>query len=120
MKTLSNKQAWLAGLTAVLLLTSSITPVSIAVAQGNPVQTREWQAYANSPYGYCDASVLSQFWKVNTDEAKIRLGRMIMAKNYSMLDRTLGQAYTQFGCQQGFNFQDAPAIAELWGTSRPA
>ncbi|MCX7362064.1 MAG: hypothetical protein NTV97_09410 [Alphaproteobacteria bacterium] len=115
MKSLSNTRVWLAGLTAVLLLTSSITPVSVAVAQGNPAQTREWKAFADSPYGFCDASVLSQLWKVNTDEAKIRLGRMIIARNYSTLDRTLGQAYTQFGCQQGFNFQDAPSVAELWG-----
>jgi hypothetical protein len=84
---------------------------------GNPVSTREWQAYVNSPYGYCDANVLGKLWKVDIDAAKIRLGTKLLAHDEGVVDHLLGEAYSQHSCSQSFNFEDAPKIAELWGAA---
>ena len=118
----SKQRTLLVALTAALLLSSSITPASIAVAQSlaqNQDNERELTAYRESGYSFCDANVLAQFWGINTEDAKLRLGRKILLGDYQTIDQMLGQAYSQSGCQQGFNFEDAPKIAELW-TAAPA
>lgn len=123
MSVTTKQRTLLAALTAVLLLSSSITPASIAVAQSvgqNQDDEREWKAYTELNYSFCDANVLAQFWGINTEDAKLRLGRKILLGDQQTIDQMLGQAYSQFGCQQGFNFEDAPNVAELWAAAPAA
>ena len=75
------------------------------------------KAYSESNYSFCDANVLAQFWGVDTQDAKLRLGRKILWGDHQTIGEILGQAYSRFGCQQGFNFEDAPRVAELWAAA---
>jgi hypothetical protein len=64
-------------------------------ATQNPVDTPQWQAAVHSHYGYCDADVLRQHWQTDIDDAKIRLGGMILnpatPKPKKGKERVLGQ-----------------------------
>ena len=110
----------LAGLTTALLMSSSLTAPYLSVAQAapqNPVDTPQWQAAVHSHYGYCDADVLRQHWRLSIDDAKIRLGELILAHEFQIIDDELGLSYSQHRCQQSFNLIDAPKVAELWAAA---
>ena len=107
----------LAGLTAAVLLTSSMVPVSVAVAQRYRCEDGkcpEAKAFDTSIYGFCDASVLAQHWQVDMWETKLRIGEQVLKRNDAFVKRELRSAFGRFGCNDVFNYSDAPKIAELW------
>lgn len=93
----ARRPALLAGFTAALLLTSSMTPVSRAVAQQlNQAEQAESDAadgYTNSNYQPCTLDVLSKFWRVeDTYQVKVRIGRAILAHKEAVIDADLNTA----------------------------
>ena len=109
----------LAGLTAALLLTSSLVPGSDAVAQTTRCSDgncREYKAFEGSVYGFCDAVVLSKHWTVDTWETKLRIGEQILKKNTHFVNQELHDAFVRYNCnsESTFNFNDASQVAELW------
>jgi hypothetical protein len=112
----ARRLALLAGFTAALLLTSSMTPMSRAVAQYSNPHAAEYNAYAGSKYGYCDAYVLARLWQFNDEvDAKVNIGRKLLANEGSLIDEALKDARKRWPtCPTGFNFEDAPRVAALW------
>ena len=102
-------------LAAVLLLTSSMTTAPIAArAGGNPAGTPEWAAFFKTGYGWCDAEVLSKYWKMNTDEAKVNAGSKILHGGNRYLGEALAAAYQGHACGSSFNYDDSGKLAEFW------
>jgi hypothetical protein len=92
MLNVARKNSLLAGLTSTLLLSTSLATSYLNSAQAapeNPVDTPQWQAAVHGHYGYCDADVLRQHWETNIDDAKIRLGGMILNRNCPALSSGL-------------------------------
>jgi hypothetical protein len=117
------KGCLLAGLTTALLLSTSLATPYLNAAQAapqNPVDTPQWQAAVHGHYGYCDADVLRQHWGTNIDDAKIRLGEMILSHQTQLIADELGVAYLHHKCTASFDLIDAPKLAELWTASSVA
>ncbi len=112
----------LAGLTAVVLLTTSLVPVDVALAQrtrcgdGNCPESK---AFDSSFYGFCDAVVLGKYWGVDSWEAKLRIGDQVIHKRERFINQELHDAFARHNCNQAFNYNDAQKVAELW-TAGPA
>ncbi len=85
------------------------------------------EAYASSDFEYCDALVLGGYWATGTYDAKIKIGVLInngdensissalsaaqLAAANDMDNHSLRCSYTEIG----FSYDDAAALAELWG-----
>jgi hypothetical protein len=112
----------LAGLTAAVLLTTSLVPVDVALAQrtrcadGNCPESK---AFDGSFYGFCDAVVLSKYWGVDSWEAKLRIGDQVIHKRERFINQELHDAFARHNCNEAFNYNDALKVAELW-TAGPA
>jgi len=120
MPTIAKKGYVLAGLTTVLLLGTSLTTPWVTAARAapqDPVNTPEWQAAVHGHYGYCDADVLRQHWGVSIDDAKIRLGGMILHHETQLIADELGVSYLFHHCTASLDLIDAPKLAELWTAS---
>ncbi len=113
---ISKRYNLVARLAAALLLTSSMTaaPIAARAATTNPAGTPEWAAFFKTGYGWCDAQVLSQYWKMNTDEAKVNAGAKILNGGNRYLGEALAAAYHSHACGSSFNYEDAAKLAELW------
>lgn len=113
----------LAGLTAAILATTSMTVASYvlvqsaeAAAQRNsrPTADQAMTAFFDKGYGWCDASVLSQYWQMDWSEAKVTAGEKILRGDQRYLDEALGEAYGRYQCSQAFNYEDSTTLAALW------
>jgi hypothetical protein len=117
MPKITRRLTLLAAFTAALLLTSSMTPVSRAAAQV-PVSERDapqLNAFFSSKYKACDADLLSQLWLTELAEAKVRIGRMILAHQENEVEAALKTARgKRMRCMSGLNFNDASRVAALW------
>jgi hypothetical protein len=113
----------LAGLTAAILLTTSLVPVNVALAQRNRCEDgrcAEMKAFENSIYGYCDAVVLGKYWGVDTWEGKLRIGDQLIHHRDRFVNQELRGGFARYTCDVGFNYIDAPKIAELWTAVAPS
>lgn len=116
----ARKRCLLAPLTATLLLSTSLTTPYLNAARAatqNPVDTPQWQAAVHSHYGYCDADVLRQHWQTDIDDAKIRLGGMILNHQTELIADELGVAYLHHRCTASFDLIDGLKLAALWTAS---
>jgi hypothetical protein len=107
----------LAGLTAAVLLTSSLVPVNVALAQRDRCSDGncpEYKAFESSFYGFCDAVVLGKYWGVDSWETKLRIGDQVMHKRNSFLNQELHGAFARYNCNDVSRLNDASTIAELW------
>jgi hypothetical protein len=117
MRTSLKRAGLLAGLTAAVLLTSSLVPVNVALAQrtrcadGN---CAEYKAFENSFYGFCDAVVLGKYWGVDSWETKLRIGDQVMQKKSRFINQELHDAFARYNCNDVSRLNDASKIAELW------
>jgi hypothetical protein len=117
------RRGWLAGLTAAVLLTTSLVPVNVALAQRTRCsdgKCAESQAFDNSSYGYCDAVVLGKYWGVDSWEAKLRIGDQVIHKRERFINTELHDAFGRHNCNESFNYTDAPKVAELWTAGAPS
>jgi hypothetical protein len=84
-------------------------------------------------YTYCDAKILGQYWGESTMEAKVRIGKKILAgpEGMTALDNIMPGAREQaannlnpqselcyFG-EKGYTYDDAVALARFWGMATP-
>lgn len=87
---------------------------------------REWSAYANSPYDYWDAKVLSMFWGQDITETKARIGRKVLwgGENKAYLDqmildarvKALGQVDNlNLYVDSGLSYDDVLKLSKFWG-----
>lgn len=87
-------------------------------------QQEDLNAFFNSGYSYCDASVLAAYWKVDITQAKARIGA---AKSHGSPARLAKQLKAARKATKGgkrnacefydtdYSYEDAEALAELWG-----
>ncbi|MDG1482575.1 MAG: hypothetical protein P8R54_23490 [Myxococcota bacterium] len=83
--------------------------------------------YASSEFEYCDAKVLSSYWGTDTYDAKLKIGVMINNGDENSVSSTLQTAQRiaadnmdshDLRCNYseiGFSYDDAVALAGLWG-----
>lgn len=81
-------------------------------------------AYYNNDHGYCDAQMLSAYWGKSTYQAKAKAGDMILDGQDDDLQYSLTQARRRHADQvncwysnDGFNYEDAVAVANYWNMS---
>jgi hypothetical protein len=109
-----------AGLTAALLLTSSMTPVAVITSRAaladDAAGQASVQAFYDWGYGDCDAAALAQFWGIDLWSAKIGGGEMVQAGELPLLSDKLSDAYANFTCLQSssLGYDDATTLAALW------
>lgn len=81
----------------------------------------DWERYANSDYSYCDAVILGAYWSESVDEAKVTIGRKLGWGNAAIVASDIDTARRQGErCQfhdTGLIYEDAEAVAALWGVS---
>lgn len=107
----------LAGVTAAVLLTTSLVPVDVALAQRDRCadgNCPEYKAYESSFYGFCDAVVLGKYWGVDSWETKLRIGDQVMKKRNNFINGELRGAFARYNCNDVSRLNDASTIAELW------
>ena len=107
----------LAGLTAAVLLTTSLVPVDVALAQRDRCadgKCPEYKAFEDSNYGFCDAVVLGKYWGIDSWETKLRIGDQVMHKRARFVSQELHDAFGRYNCNDVSRLNDASTIAELW------
>jgi len=107
----------LAGLTAAVLLTSSLVPVGVALAQRTRCSDGncpEYKAFESSFYGFCDAVVLGKYWGIDSWETKLRIGDQVIHKRNNFINGELHGAFARYNCNDVSRLNDASNIAELW------
>jgi len=81
----------------------------------------DWDRYANSGYEYCDAVILGAYWRQSVGDAKATIGRKLGWGNADIVANDIDSARSQGKrCQfheTGLAFEDAEAVAGLWGIS---
>ena len=84
------------------------------------------EAYASSSYTYCDAKVLSGFWRASIYESKLLIGRKIGWGDIAILNGMLATARDNakrdpaLRCtfaETDFTYEDAERLAAYWKTS---
>ena len=106
---------------------------SYVISQSFQDQT-ELDAYFDSLYEYCDAAILSQYWDMDLDETKMRMGRKILwgEADVLILEQFLTDAkvsalyalenYPDELCYYGessYTYEDAETLATFWGEPSP-
>ena len=107
----------LAGITAAVLLTTSLVPVNVALAQRDRCadgKCPEYKAFEGSIYGFCDAVVLGKYWGIDSWETKLRIGDQVMKKRARFINQELHDAFARQNCNDVSSLNDASTIAELW------
>jgi hypothetical protein len=93
----------------------------VAQAHSQGVTDDDWNNYANSGYAYCDAVMLGAHWGEGIEEAKLRIGRKIGWGDHHVVENDLQTARHQGQrcafLDTGFGFNDAAALARMWGIS---
>ncbi|NEQ95455.1 MAG: hypothetical protein F6K30_01765 [Cyanothece sp. SIO2G6] len=90
----------------------------------------ELDAFWNSGYSFWDAEVLARYWGQSLDESKARIGRKILfgPADIAILEQFLLDARIEslsqvqslnFYLQSEYSYDDAAALAELWGEPSP-
>ena len=107
----------LAGVTAAVLLTSSLVPVDVALAQRTRCadgKCAEYKSFESSNYGFCDAVVLGKYWGVDSWETKLRIGDQVLHKRDRFINQELHNAFARYNCNDVSRLNDASDIAQLW------
>jgi hypothetical protein len=101
----------------------------INLAWAGPDQTTDAQAFDrffSAGYDYCDAMMVGAYWGKDTYEAKLRMGRKVDSAGKDAVDALVKSALEQARSRgtptcsiydAGYTYQDAEALAALWGTS---
>lgn len=100
-------------------------PAPAQIAQ-RPSPADDMRAWATSGLTYCDATVLSKYWRISVTDSKTLVGRKIRSNNRPTLNAALKQA--RDGAEKsaskrcefddtGFSYSDAQKLAKLWKTS---
>jgi hypothetical protein len=113
----------LAGITAAVLLTTSLVPVDVALAQRTRCEDgkcAEYKAFEQSNYGFCDAVVLGKHWGIDSWETKLRIGDQVLKKRARFINAELHAAFFRFNCDDVSRLNDASTVAELWTAGAPS
>ncbi|GEM_PF-5566917 len=80
-----------------------------------------FDAYARSPYGYCDAKKIASVWNVDEYQGKLVLGRKILSGLTHLADQDIASTRNRVYCswpETELSYADAVALGNFWG--RPA
>jgi len=98
---------------SVLLGALAVTP---AAAQS---EGQEHDAYDNSGYTYCDATLLAANWHVSVWQAKSAIGlKLLNHWSASEIDEEIAPGRRMRRCsfdEEGYSYEDAQALGRLWG-----
>ncbi len=120
MNNVAKRRTLLAGLTAALLLTTSLTAVSLVASQSVLADDAADQAsviaFFDAGYGVCDADVLASFWGVDFWDAKVGGGQKVQDGHSDLLSSVLSQAYGSHICNEtsSLDYNDSTTVAALW------
>ncbi len=112
---------------------SSTTPRLIAESQSSSEEQKDLEAYSRSKYTYIDAKLLAKMWNKDVSEVKVHIGFKLLSgplasaeleqnlvdariKALASLNSSQGLTYWQ---DSGHTYDDAVALAKLWGESSP-
>ena len=108
--------------------TTAPDPV-IETAQSNetaPSSGADAQHMFPAGFVYCDAKLLAAHWKIDINEAKNRIGRLVNTGQKPLVDGRLKQAYDRAASgagtrcvfsDSGYSFADAERLSKVWGVS---
>lgn len=112
---------------------SSTKPRLIAESQGSSEEQRDLEAYSRSKYTYIDAKLLANMWNKDVSAVKLHIGFKLLSgplpaaeleqnlvdariKALASVNSNQGLTYWQ---DSGQTYDDAVALAKLWGESSP-
>lgn len=112
---------------------SSTKPRLIAQSQGSSEEQKDLEAYSRSKFTYIDAKLLAKMWNKDVSEVKIHIGFKLLSgplttaeleqnlvdariKALASVNSNQGLTYWQ---DSGHTYDDAVALAKLWGESSP-
>jgi hypothetical protein len=99
--------------TSVILGALGVTPAS---AQSD---AQEHNAYDDSGYTYCDATLLAAAWHVSVWDAKAAIGgKLLNHWTASEIDQEIAPGRHLRQCSfddEGYSYEDAQALGRLWG-----
>lgn len=112
---------------------SSIKPQLIAQSQSSSEEQKDLEAYSRSKYTYIDAKLLAKMWNKEVSDVKIHIGFKLLSgplasaeleqnlvdariKALASVNSSQGLTYWQ---DSGHTYDDAVALAKLWGESSP-
>lgn len=75
------------------------------------------RAYSNSGYGYCDAKKVAAVWNRNIGQAKVIIGRKIVAGLRNLVNQDIASTAGRVNCsfqESGFDYNDAVRLSQLW------
>lgn len=112
---------------------SSTKPRLIAQSQSSSEEQKDLEAYSRSKYTYIDAKLLAKMWNKDVSEVKVHIGFKLLSgpltadeleqnlvdariKALASVNSNQGLTYWQ---DSGQTYDDAVALAKLWGESSP-
>ncbi|MBP9090212.1 hypothetical protein KBI23_04225 [bacterium] len=112
---------------------SSAKPQLIAQSQGSSEEQKDLEAYSRSKYTYIDAKLLAKMWNKEVSDVKTHIGFKLLSgplasaeleqnlvdariKALASVNSNQGLTYWQ---DSGHTYDDAVALAKLWGESSP-
>ncbi|MFT7583271.1 MAG: hypothetical protein ACI9MR_004958, partial [Myxococcota bacterium] len=109
----------------LVLIAAPSLGVSILTRTGRALAGTEdeFRRYAKSSYTYCDAKVLSGYWKQPVSEAKARIGRKLGWRDEAILDsmlrdgRKAAMPQARDVCpydESGYSYEDMEQLTKLW------
>lgn len=102
---------------AALMLSSSLTMAAMALSPPRP--TDPLDTFFQSTYNYCDATLISKYWKIDITEAKAAIGQKIQDGMQSALESSLASARENgAACEWAdvpHTYEDAERLAAAWG-----
>lgn len=104
---------------AALMVSTSLTFATVALSSEAKAQSEQesLNAYFESGYTYCDAVLLGALWKTEVGDAKVVIGRKVLAGSPD-IPALLSQARQSHACTWAdtpHNYNDAEALATAWG-----
>ncbi|BCW87268.1 hypothetical protein sos41_03970 [Alphaproteobacteria bacterium SO-S41] len=83
----------------------------------------DYEAFANSSYTYCDAKLISELWTIGIGDAKATIGYKLRNGYGDLIPPILVEARQSHACtwaDTGYGYEDAVALAKVWGVKEEA
>lgn len=102
----------------LFLSTSIVTLAASSPALAQYSEDQAFDAFARSPYYYCDAKLIGDLWNVDIWQGKVGIGEKILMGIGGNIPDALAMSRSDgnkcsFG-DTGFDYSDAERLASLW------
>lgn len=110
-------------LMAVLLMSTALSGMALAQPAFAQSEQRAFNAFARSSYNYCDAKLVGALWGMTPAQGKVEIGRKFLNRISGNVAGVLAQSRGVGNrCaweDTGLTYQDAQAMASVWGLATP-